>query len=73
MEKLVGLVNGELQGSSVSLHQRLDAIDTELKYIEPRLSRLCDALETGKLELNDIAPRIKELRNRQDELKKTRV
>jgi len=67
------LVNEELQNSSKSLRQKLDTIDTELRDIEPRLSRLYDALETGKLELSDIAPRIKELRNRQDELKKARV
>ncbi len=73
MEKLVSLVNEELQGSSINLRQRLDRIDAELRDIEPRLSRLYEALETGKLELNDIAPRIKELRSRQDEHNKAMV
>ena len=41
--------------------------------IKARLSRLYDALETGKLGLDDLAPRIKELKRRQDELSKTRV
>jgi len=40
---------------------------------DARLSRLYDSLETGKLELDDLAPRIKELRTRKDELGKTRV
>ena len=38
-----------------------------------RLTALYDALETGKLDLNDLAPRIKELKARQDELFKSRV
>jgi len=34
---------------------------------------LYDALESGKLDLNDLAPGIKELRAKQDELSKARV
>ena len=35
-------------------------VDTELMDVRARLSKLYDALETGKLELNDLAPRIVE-------------
>jgi site-specific DNA recombinase len=38
-----------------------------------RLSRLYDALETGEIELDDLAPRIRELKARQNELTKARV
>ena len=55
------------------LRERLDTCDAELKDVKDRLSRLYDVLETGKLGLNDLAPRIKELKRRQDELGKTRV
>ena len=41
--------------------------------VENRLARLYNALESGKLDLNDLAPRIKELRAKQDELSKARV
>ena len=41
--------------------------------VENRLSRLYDALETGKLNIGDLSPRIKELRMKQDELSKIRV
>jgi hypothetical protein len=44
-----------------------------LEFPEVRLARLYDALESGKLDLNDLAPRIKELRAKQDELSKARV
>jgi site-specific DNA recombinase len=34
---------------------------------------LYDALEAGKLSLDDLSPRIKELKSRQDELHRARV
>jgi site-specific DNA recombinase len=36
------------------------------------LERLYDALETGKIQLADLAPRIKKLRQRQEQLQATR-
>ncbi len=41
--------------------------------MKARLTKLYEALETGKLGLDDLAPRIKELKVRQDELSKARV
>ena len=70
LEELVGLVNKELDSTHDILRDRLDAIDAELNDVRIRLSKLYDALETGKLSLDDLAPRIKELRARQDELSK---
>ena len=63
----------ELDSSYDVLKERLDAIDAELNDVEIRLSKLYDALETNKLSLDDLAPRIKELRSRQDELKKVKL
>jgi len=73
LEQLVKLVNEELQSASYGLKDRLDAIDTELRDVRARLSRHYEALETGKLGLDELAPRIKELKSRQDDLGKTRV
>ena len=73
LEELVGLVNKELDSSHDILRDRLDAIDADLNDVRIRLSKLYDALETGKLNLDDLAPRIKELRTRQDELSKARL
>src|SRR4030042_4152409 len=73
LEELVKLVNQELDSSRVIFKNKLDAVDTELNDIKARLSRLYDALETGKVSLDDLSPRIKELRMRQDELSKARV
>jgi len=51
----------------------MDVIDAELRNVRARLSRFYDALETGKLDLDDLAPRIKELKTRQDELNKSKI
>lgn len=66
-------MNQELDSAQVVFRNKLDAIDTELNDIRARLSKLYDALETGKLSLNDLSPRIRELRMRQDELSKARI
>jgi len=71
LEELVELVNKELSANNDTLKDKLEAIDAELNDVSNRLSKLYDALETGKLTLDDLAPRIKELRVRQDELSKT--
>jgi site-specific DNA recombinase len=73
LEELVGLVNEELDSNHDILREKLDAIDAELNDVEIRLSKLYDALETQKLNLDDLAPRIKELRARQGELSKARL
>ncbi len=38
------------------LKEKLDAIAVELDDVRARLTRLYDALETGKLSLDDLAP-----------------
>jgi DNA invertase Pin-like site-specific DNA recombinase len=73
LEKMVRTVNEDLQSASDIFKDQLDVIDAELKDVRARLSRLYDALETGKLGLDELSPRIKELKARQDELGKARV
>ncbi len=73
LEELVRMVNEELDTGHLLTKDKLANIDTELLELENRLSRLYDALETGKLTLDDLAPRIKELRAKQDELSKARI
>jgi len=63
----------ELDSRHDILNGRLDAIDAELNDVEIRLSKLYDALETNKLSLDDLAPRIKEIRSLQNELSKARL
>jgi hypothetical protein len=73
LEELVAMVSEELRSASHRLKERLDSVDAELADIRARLSRLYDALETGKLGLDELAGRIKEFKSRQDEMNTTRV
>ena len=73
LEKLVALVNQDLDNAHSSYREKLEVLDAEVKDVSSRLTALYDTLETGKLDLNDLAPRIKELKARQDELFKSRV
>jgi site-specific DNA recombinase len=73
IEKLVFLANEELKSANLIYHEKLNDIDLELGNVNARLDKLYDVLETGKLGLDELAPRIKQLKTRQDELSKARV
>ena len=62
LEKLVELVNEELAADLERIDAEVERIGQEIRQNRARLAKLFDALETGKLELEDLAPRIKELR-----------
>jgi DNA invertase Pin-like site-specific DNA recombinase len=71
--ELVVLVNEDLDSANTVYKEKLETVDTELHDVNSRLAKLYDALETGQLNMNDLAPRIRELRVQQDGLLKTRV
>jgi site-specific DNA recombinase len=73
LTELVKLVNEELDSSNTAYREKLEVIDAELKDVSLRLAWHCDALETGKLGLDDLAPRIKELKAWQEEIGRARV
>ena len=62
------LVNKELDSASKSYRDELDAISDETINISHCLERLYDAIETGTIDLDELAPRIHELRNCQEKL-----
>ena len=72
LSQLVHLVNEEMDASAGEYHARLDTVAAEINNVNSRLERLYDALETGTLQLADLAPRIKELRQRQEQLQMSR-
>ncbi len=67
------MVDEELSAIHILLKSRTDVIETEMGDVRNRLSRLCNALETGKIELDDLAPRIKELRTTESELSSAKI
>ena len=69
---MVRLVNDEIKASSGLFTQQLAEIGQQIGQNQGRLSKLYAALESGKVEIEDLAPRIKELRTQQQELEKKR-
>ena len=60
------MVNEDMDNSVVNYREELDVTSGEIAGINSRLERLYDALETGKIGLDDLAPRIQQLRHRQE-------
>jgi hypothetical protein len=69
--QLVGTVTLYLDAETAEHRQSLSAIVKEVADVTQRLDRLYDALETGKITLEDLAPRIQQLRIRQEQLEAT--
>ena len=72
LTKLVHIVNEEMDGLALEYRQRLDDVIDEIGDTDRRLERLYDALETGKIQLADLAPRIQQLRQRKEQLQATK-
>ena len=68
MERLVEFTNEELRREARSATGEADALSERLNDVRGRLRRLYEALETARLDLDDLAPRIKDLRDQEREL-----
>jgi len=58
------MVNEEMDAAA----REYKVISVEIAGVNQSLERLYDALETSSLQLSDLAPRIKRLRQRQEQL-----
>ncbi|GAI75202.1 unnamed protein product, partial [marine sediment metagenome] len=67
------MVNEEMDAAASEYQERLRVVSVEIAGVNQRLERLYDALETGSLQLADLAPRIKRLRERQEQLHVTKL
>ena len=65
---LVRLVDEEMDGVAHEQRKRLESIEGELVEVRKWLDRLYRAIETSELDITDIAPRIKENREREHKL-----
>jgi site-specific DNA recombinase len=65
--------NEEISHAKDQSEERLGVIEAQLEAWRRRLHKLYDALETGKLDVEDLAPRIKELKAQMDGLGKNVV
>ena len=68
LREMVRLVNEEMDATCSQYRGKLEAVSAGIGDVNQRLERLCDALETGKVTMDDLSPRIQELRERQKQL-----
>jgi site-specific DNA recombinase len=73
LRELVETVNRELDSTMESYQTELDTISRVVNDTNQRLGRLYDAIETGKIGLDDIVDRIRELRKHQELLQARRI
>ena len=73
LTELVRLVNEEMDGASAEHRRHLDSVMAETHEVNRRLGKLYDALETGKIRLEDLSPRIQQLRHRLGQLEAARL
>jgi site-specific DNA recombinase len=72
LAELIRLTNAEIGSSKKRYADELKTIDKRLGALQTRLGKLYDALETGKLTIDDLAPRIRQLKAEIDSLQATR-
>jgi len=73
LKELVNLTKEERDTAASDYRERLNIISAEINTINQRLERLYDALETGSLQLADLAPSIQRLRHKQEQLHAARL
>ena len=72
LKELVRLANEELDLASADDRDKMHAVDAQIQDTNRRLERLYDALETGKLQLEDVSMRIQQHRERLKQLQVTK-
>ncbi len=68
LEGLVRMTNEELAQDSDYEKEKLELLDAQIAEIDSRLGKLYDALETGEFKGGELAPRIKGLFQKKEEL-----
>jgi site-specific DNA recombinase len=61
-------INEEMDAPLIKYRDGLDVISVGITGVNNRLERLYDAPETGKIELDDLSPRIQHLRRQPEQL-----
>jgi DNA repair exonuclease SbcCD ATPase subunit len=72
LRELVRLTNEELEEENAAQEEQLLTLDAQLEDLRERLKKLFLAVETGKFEEDDLAPRIRELKGQIEELASVR-
>ena len=73
LRELVEITNEELRGNRRQAQSELAGLERFVEAVRLKLTRLYAALESGKVDIDDLAPRLKELRAEQRALEERRV
>ncbi|MDY6911995.1 MAG: recombinase family protein, partial [Chloroflexota bacterium] len=73
LEELVRLTNEELAQTCHDETERLDFLDSQTADVDNRLGKLYDALETGEFKGGELAPRIKALLQKKEDILQARA
>ena len=65
LRELVELTNEEMKGNRRQARSDLARLERSIEEVSLKLTRLYAALESGKVDIDDLAPRLKELRAEQ--------
>jgi site-specific DNA recombinase len=71
--QLVKMVNKEMDLETKAFQEELNMLSDSVTDTNRRLERLYDAIETGKVNLDELVPRIRELQDRQGQLQLRRI
>ena len=71
IRQLISFVNDERNEVERDQRRRLESVEAEISDVRARLERLYLAIESSDLEIQDIAPRIREHRERESRLVQT--
>ncbi len=72
LRQLVELTNEELRANRRRSAKQIESLDRCSRSVEQKLSYLYAALESGKVDLDDLAPRLRQLRAEQRQLNERR-
>jgi DNA invertase Pin-like site-specific DNA recombinase len=72
LEELTRLTNDELDLASAEVRERLTLLEVQIADTNNRLSKLYEVLETGEFHSGELAPRIKALLRRKEELQQAK-
>ena len=67
--ELVKITNEQLRVDRRRCEKQLDTLEQDNKELELKLGRLYAAIESGKVDIDDLAPRLRQLRAEQSQLK----
>jgi len=73
LKELVQLTNEELTQTSSEDRERLGILEGQIADVESRLGKLYDALETREFKTSDLAPRIRALVQKKEELQQAKA